>query len=332
MSDRIALEPEARPGNTDPSTEAEGNETIGVDGVSAVDASPDAARALRDSADAQLAGPAEPAAADAAAGHPVNAGTLDPKAADLYREVMTELQEAGLPFLIGGSFAAGHYTGRQPHTKDVDLFLTPADTDRALDALAAAGFVTERTFDYWIAKATRGDHFVDLIYRSANGIWEVGPDWLARAEPGPLLGLTVDYCPLEELIWSKATIMERHRYDGNDVQHLLRARPAGLDWDRLLHLFSQHWQLLLSHLTLFAFVYPDQWHHVPPALIEELTQRLRQQGPSDAPVCRGPLLSHWQYRLDVNERGYEDPRLEPHGNLTREQLAPWLAAIDADEV
>ena len=34
--------------------------------------------------------------------------------------------------------------------------------------------------------------------------------------PGPLI-------PAEEMIWSKAFIMERERYDGADVAHILRA-------------------------------------------------------------------------------------------------------------
>ena len=35
--------------------------------------------------------------------------------------------------------------------------------------------------------------------------------------------------PVEEMIWSKGLIMERERFDGADVTHLIRARTATCD-------------------------------------------------------------------------------------------------------
>jgi hypothetical protein len=40
--------------------------------------------------------------------------------------------------------------------------------------------------------------------------------WFAHATPGDVLGIPVRLCPPEEMIWSKAFIMERERYDGAD--------------------------------------------------------------------------------------------------------------------
>ena len=40
--------------------------------------------------------------------------------------------------------------------------------------------------------------------------------------------------PPEEMIWSKAFVCERERYDGADVNHLLRACGRQMDWQRLL--------------------------------------------------------------------------------------------------
>ncbi len=58
------------------------------------------------------------------------------------------------------------------------------------------------------------------------------------------------------MIWSKAFIMERERYDGADIAHLILACGRDLDWRRLLGRFGRRWRVLLSHLVLFGFVYP----------------------------------------------------------------------------
>jgi hypothetical protein len=42
------------------------------------------------------------------------------------------------------------------------------------------------------------------------------------------------------MIWSKAFIMERERFDGADVMHLIHENANRLDWNRLLERFGQH--------------------------------------------------------------------------------------------
>ena len=39
------------------------------------------------------------------------------------------------------------------------------------------------------------------------------------------------------------------------------------------------------------------------------------------PICNGTLLSHSQYRKDIQENGFIDGRLLPHGNMTEEDIA-----------
>lgn len=43
------------------------------------------------------------------------------------------------------------------------------------------------------------------------------------AAAGDVLGIPVQLCPPEEMLWSKSYVMERERYDGAEVMHLLRA-------------------------------------------------------------------------------------------------------------
>ena len=82
--------------------------------------------------------------------------------------------------------------------------------------------------------------------------------------------MIVRLSPAEEMIWSKAFIQERERFDGADVLHLLRETGPSLDWPRLLMRFGDHWRVLLSHLILFGFVYPDKRQNVPAWVMDEL--------------------------------------------------------------
>jgi hypothetical protein len=144
----------------------------------------------------------------------------------------------------------------------------------------------------------------------------------------------VQLCPAEETIWSKAFVMERERYDGADVAHLLRACGEHLDWRRLLHRFGAHWRVLLSHLILFGFIYPAERTRIPTWVMQELLDRVRHElrsHPPTARVCQGTLLSRAEYLIDIEQWGYEDARLLPRGPMTPEEIAQWTAAIDREK-
>jgi hypothetical protein len=265
---------------------------------------------------------------------PVEHDPLDPTAADCYRRAMAALGDAGVPFLVGGAYALARYTGIQRHTKDFDVFLRRRDLDRALAALEALGLQVERPFPHWLAKAYEGDLFVDLIYSSGNGVAEVDDLWFEHAERGEVLGLPALLCPPEEMIWSKSFIMERERYDGGDVAHLLRSRGPALDWDRLLRRFTgPESRVLLGHLILFGYIYPGERRSVPQWVMDELFARLAADAAAPAPerLCRGPILSRSQYLVDVEERGYRDARRRPLGRMSDEELAGWTRAAREEE-
>jgi hypothetical protein len=264
---------------------------------------------------------------------PAVVGNLPPDTAIFYTDVMCALQGARVPFLVGGAYAFGHYTGIVRHTKDLDLFLRHNDLDRAQQALANAGYVSEVTARHWLAKARAGYDTIDLIFNSGNGICEVDEAWFMRAQEHAVLGIPVQICPSEEIIWQKAFIMDRERYDGADVAHLLHARATELDWDHLLSRFGPHWRVLLSHLILFRFVYPSERDSIPRDVMQELLDRLQreeQQPPTPEHVCQGTLLSRAQYLVDVGPWGYEDARRKPRGVMTEEDVREWTAAIDDD--
>lgn len=256
---------------------------------------------------------------------------LDEPAVRFYRHAMTLFREAGVPFLVGGAYAFGYYTGIVRHTKDFDLFVRAADADVALQALRNGGYRTELTFPHWLGKAFHGDDFVDVIFSSGNGYCTVDDDWFRRAVQGEVLGVPSPLIPAEEMIWQKAFIQERERFDGADVAHVLRARGADLDWDHLLRRFGPTWRVLYSHLVLFGFIYPDEKGVIPAGVMLDLTDRIRRESETagrtqpDDRVCQGTLLSRVQYLTDTDHWGYADARLA-RGVMTPSDVAHWTAA------
>lgn len=248
-----------------------------------------------------------------------------------YRRTLHVLSDAQVPFLVGGSHALLNYTGIVRETKDFDLFVRQDDLEAALEALRESGYHTEVTFPHWLAKAKHGQDVVDLVFSSGNGICRVDDLWFTNAIEADVLGMPVKIAPVEELLWQKAFVMERERYDGADVAHILRSCAQTLDWDRVVQRFEPYWQLLLSHLTLFAFIYPSERHRLPQAVMMDLIGRLQKEmsGPaSDNRVCRGTLMSRGQYLLDIGRYGYLDARLAPSGNMSAEDAVYWTWAID----
>jgi hypothetical protein len=247
-----------------------------------------------------------------------------------YRDVLEVLQRSEIPFLVGGGFALVRHTGIERPHKDFDIFVRRPDFDRALAALAESGLHTEVTFSHWLGKALRGDAFVDVIFSSGNGACPVDDGWFSHAIPGEVHGVKVALVGPEEILWTKAFIMERERFDGADVNHLLLTCAPMLDWEHLLDRFSAHWRVLLAHLVLFGFAFPSERSIVPAWVIDTLLARLHTEestAPPSERVCRGTLLSRAQYLEDVGERGFEDGRVMPHGSMTAREIAHWTAAI-----
>jgi hypothetical protein len=247
---------------------------------------------------------------------------------------MLALRDAGIVFLVGGAYAYARYTGIARHTKDFDIFVRETHIERVLDVLARTGSSTEVTFPHWLGKAVKGDDLVDVIHSSGNGLVTVDDEWFENAVSDEVLGLPVLLCPAEEMIWSKAFIMERERFDGADVIHLIHARSAELDWDRLLRRFGeQHFRVLLSHLILFGFVYPGERDKIPRKVMDELMRRLRRELQSPPPkprLCQGTLLSRAQFLVDVEHWGYDDARNDSNVRMTDEHIAQWTDAIADD--
>jgi hypothetical protein len=255
----------------------------------------------------------------------------DPLAA-FYADALGVLDASGIPFLVGGTFAYARYTAIDRDTKDLDVFVRPDDVAPTLAAFEAAGYRSELPFPHWLAKVSRDDHVMDVVFSSGNSVTRVDDEWFAHAAESEVLGRRLRLCPPEEMIWSKAFVQERERFDGADVLHLLRETSRGLDWERLLSRFGDHWAVLLAHVVMFRFVYPDQRDSIPSAVVDALVGRFASQRQEAARrVCYGTLLSREQYLFDVQRLGYLDARVPPHGRMTPAEVAIWTEASGAVE-
>jgi hypothetical protein len=246
-----------------------------------------------------------------------------------YSTVLDVLERSEIPFMLGGAYAFASYTGILRHTKDLDVFIKPSDVARALKVFDELGYQTDRTEPIWLSKVYAKapvDAFVDFIYRSGNGISEVDDDWFRYATPVEAFGHQVLLCAPEETIWSKAFVMERHRYDGPDVAHYMLSWSKQMDWDRLVMRFGEHWRVLFSYMVLFGFIYPDRRSDIPDRIMDELTARLQaeQKAPaSTARICNGTLTSRFYFLPDVETWERDDARFTKRGSMTDAEVDEW---------
>jgi len=223
----------------------------------------------------------------------------------LFCEVLELMNRNRVQFVISGAFALHEHTGIWRDTKDLDFFLPAKEVPRALQALAQDGFQTEILDPVWLAKAWRGDFFVDLITGMSNAVIRVDYAWIKRARVSEVLGIPVRVLAPEELIASKVFVTRRERFDGADICHVIYGTKGKLDWKHLLHLMGEHWEMLLWCLVLYHYVYPAAGEYVPRAVWDELLQRFRVElnHPNKAMEFRGSLIDENMFNIDVMEWG-----------------------------
>jgi hypothetical protein len=260
----------------------------------------------------------------------------------LNREALVYLNERRAPYLVGGTLGCQAHTGTHGAAAYLELFVREADRRRVLDLLRERGWEAIGDVSHWLTKARRGDAVIDVIHGSANGIARVDDLWFRHSVPGQVLDVETRLVPVEEMIWSKAFRMDKGRFEGADVAHLLLMKAGRISWDRLLWRFGRHWRVLLGHLMFFGYVYPERRSLVPETLLDTLLVLLRHEQDeshagsanvaADQPTCRGTLLSRDQYRVDVEVWGFRDARLEPGGGRITREVSRRTAAGEGEAV
>jgi predicted nucleotidyltransferase len=140
------------------------------------------------------------------------------------------LRDAEVPFALGGGIAIWARGG--PETEhDLDFFLKPDDAERALEALAEAGFRVEKPPEGWLYKAWAGDVMVDLIF-DPSGV-TVDDELLARAPETEVQAVRMPVMLPEDVLATKLLAMREHEVDYDSVLEMARTVREQIDWDAL---------------------------------------------------------------------------------------------------
>jgi hypothetical protein len=246
----------------------------------------------------------------------------------LFQEVLTLFEEQKIAYAVSGAFALREHTGIFRDTKDLDIFLTAEAATGAIRYLQEHGFYCEACDPVWLFKTHRNGYFVDLITGMSNAALVVEPSWIDRSKSALVHGVQTRVLAPEELLASKLFVTRRERFDGVDIAHVIYGTKGKLDWQRVLYLAGDHWEMLLWALVLFRYCYPAQTHDVPRSLWRDLLGRFQEavSRPDPAARFRGSLVDPKMFAIDVKEWGLDDLLSEYRDRRLRSIPAHPIAA------
>src|SRR3954452_59278 len=146
-----------------------------------------------------------------------------------FKNAAAALRDADVRFMLGGGLAAWARGG--PITQnDLDLIVTSADAERALNVLADAGMRPERPPEEWLLKAHDGDVLVDLIHHP-RGL-PVDDAIFDRADEMAVLSVTVPVMALEDVLVAKLLSLDEQRdLDYSSLLAIARSLREQIPWD-----------------------------------------------------------------------------------------------------
>jgi predicted nucleotidyltransferase len=142
------------------------------------------------------------------------------------------LNEAGIPFVLGGGLACWARGG--PKTEhDVDFLLKPENAERALQALAESGLRTEKPPEGWLLKAYDDERgvLIDLIFNPRGG--PVDDEAFERADDLEVYAMRMKVVRLEDVLVQKLLALTEQDPDYSSVLELARSLREQVDWDEV---------------------------------------------------------------------------------------------------
>ncbi len=185
------------------------------------------------------------------------------------------------------------YAGQWRNTKDIDLYILPAERDRMIQVVTDLGlgdYYEKQSYDRkWIYRSYKEDTIVDLIWAMANQRAVVDETWLEGPEV-QVDGERFHLIAPEEALWSKVYVMQRERCDWPDALNLLFGVGPELNWRRVLDRIKEDAPLLSGLLTVFGWVCPDGARELPSWIWGELGARSPEEGNGEVTARHAPLL------------------------------------------
>jgi Uncharacterised nucleotidyltransferase len=139
------------------------------------------------------------------------------------------LQDAGVPFVLGGGLSAWARGGpRSEH--DVDFLLKPDDAETARAAFEAAGWQTERPPEGWLYKTWHENGaLVDLIFNPASG--PITQELIDRSPEAEVMALRIHVSTLDDVMVAKLLALTEQEPDFSAALEWARALREQIDWE-----------------------------------------------------------------------------------------------------
>lgn len=220
------------------------------------------------------------------AGEAGQAGTREVKAAPwesqipleqwtVYERVLRRAEAEGIRFVLGGGLAFSHYSERWRNTKDLDLYVAPAEKDRLVAVTREAGlrdYFEVLPYDRkWIYRSHNGEGIiVDLIWQMANYRAQVDENWLTKGDVVSIHGHALRLLAAEELFWAKLYVLQRDRCDWGDLLNIVYGQGPTMDWERIVRNAGEDVRVVAAVLELFAWSCPGRARELPASLWKRL--------------------------------------------------------------
>jgi predicted nucleotidyltransferase len=140
------------------------------------------------------------------------------------------LRDAGVPYLLAGSFAVWA-RGGPAHDTDLDFAIKPDDVERAVEALVASGMTSKPTPEEWLQKVCEGDVVIDLIFNPAG--LHIDDAVLARGDDIEVTGMTFRVMGIDDVMTTKLFAFKEHYLDYESTLEMARVLREQIDWDEL---------------------------------------------------------------------------------------------------
>ncbi len=170
------------------------------------------------------------------------------------KRVARGLQDAGIPFVLAGSFAV-YARGGGSRDHDVDFLIREKDVDAALTALVEVGFQAEVPSEDWLVKVYEKDCLVDLIFRPVQR--PVTDETLADADLLSVNGCHMPVLSATELMIHKILSYGPHYCDFTRALPVARSIREQIDWARVRREtahspYAQAFLVLADRLGIFS--------------------------------------------------------------------------------